>query len=171
MHLTPVQGLHYLPAMLPVYTIINKTNLAAIAALSMLVFSGCGKDEPQYVEVQEVKESPAAQEQNMLSEMNQEAHAHAHDFFHYEKPSNWTEIGHSSMILMAFQAGNPPELVAEMQVSAFPGDVGGKLANINRWRRQVGLGPVDPEAVNDFITELEISELPAWQVSFTGQMM
>lgn len=74
------------------------------------------------------------------------------------------------MVLLAFQIGQPPETMADMAASAFPGDVGGQLANINRWRRQVGLGPVDPEAAKDFITELEVSGLPAWQVAFTGPL-
>ena len=34
----------------------------------------------------------------------------------------------------------------EIAISQFPGDVGGMLANINRWRGQVGLAPVtEPE--------------------------
>lgn len=32
---------------------------------------------------------------------------------------------------------------ADVAVTAFPGDVGGDLANVNRWRRQVGLPPTD----------------------------
>lgn len=30
----------------------------------------------------------------------------------------------------------------EIAVSQFPGDVGGLLANVNRWRQQVGLEPI-----------------------------
>ena len=32
---------------------------------------------------------------------------------------------------------------AEVAITAFPGDVGGVLANVNRWRLQAGLDPVD----------------------------
>lgn len=31
---------------------------------------------------------------------------------------------------------------AEAVITAFPGDVGGPLANVNRWRRQLGMAPV-----------------------------
>jgi hypothetical protein len=34
---------------------------------------------------------------------------------------------------------------AELAVTAFPGDVGGRMANINRWRSQLGLPPGDAE--------------------------
>jgi hypothetical protein len=32
---------------------------------------------------------------------------------------------------------------AELAVTAFPGDVGGDLANVNRWRGQIGLPPIE----------------------------
>ena len=32
---------------------------------------------------------------------------------------------------------------AEVAITAFPGEVGGVLANVNRWRGQAGLDPVD----------------------------
>jgi hypothetical protein len=35
-----------------------------------------------------------------------------------------------------------PDGKAEVTVSAFPGDTGGLLANLNRWRGQIGLEPV-----------------------------
>ena len=37
---------------------------------------------------------------------------------------------------------------AELAVTAFPGDVGGRVANINRWRGQLGLAPATPEALD-----------------------
>ncbi len=33
----------------------------------------------------------------------------------------------------------------EIAVSSFPGDVGGNLANVNRWREQLGLAPLDSD--------------------------
>lgn len=42
-----------------------------------------------------------------------------------------------------------------ISVSRFPGDVGGELANVNRWRGQVGLEPVKAE---DLQKGLEVIE-------------
>ena len=72
------------------------------------------------------------------------------------------------MVLLAFQTGSPPELMADMAVSAFPGDVGGQIANVNRWRRQVGLGPLAPDAATALIKPLAIAGIEAWQVDLTG---
>jgi hypothetical protein len=37
---------------------------------------------------------------------------------------------------------------ADLAVTAFPGDVGGRVANINRWRSQLGLPSVTAEALD-----------------------
>ena len=36
---------------------------------------------------------------------------------------------------------------ADLAISAFPGAVGGELANVNRWRSQLGLGPIEATAL------------------------
>jgi hypothetical protein len=37
---------------------------------------------------------------------------------------------------------NGPEGAGDLSITAFPGDVGGNLANVNRWRGQLRLPPV-----------------------------
>lgn len=43
----------------------------------------------------------------------------------------------------------------EVAITAFPGDVGGVAANINRWRGMVGLEPVDDTHVAQYTTDVE----------------
>lgn len=88
--------------------------------------------------------------------------------FSHTVPEGWVEMPPSAMKRLSLISGHPPQLVTECAVSVFPGDVGGQLANINRWRSQVGLGPVNPEAVDGFITELTMAGQEAWQVDLTG---
>jgi len=53
-------------------------------------------------------------------------------------PDGWARGAERNMRLATFTFGSGSECV----VSAFPGDVGGLHANVNRWRQQVGLGPL-----------------------------
>ena len=140
------------------------------------LLAGCGKSEPQFYEVKEVQEKPTIEEVDH-SGHDHSGHDHAHHEmeaagsglgFTYSLPEGWSELPLSPMVILSLQAGEPPELVATVSVSSFPGDVGGQLANVNRWRRQVGLGPVAPEALDGFITATEVSDIAAWQVDFTG---
>ena len=61
-------------------------------------------------------------------------------------PEGWTQApkggmgGYASFTVKGADGGE-----ARVAVSHFPGDVGGDLANVNRWRGQVGMAPVKPE--------------------------
>ena len=55
---------------------------------------------------------------------------------------------------------------AEVAVSVFPGDVGGLLANVNRWRGQIGLGPVAPDEVASITSDIDANGTKATVVDF-----
>jgi hypothetical protein len=59
-------------------------------------------------------------------------------------PSNWTAQDPGAMRKGSWKI-NVNGATAELAVTAFPGDVGGRMANINRWRSQLGLPPGDAE--------------------------
>ncbi len=48
---------------------------------------------------------------------------------------------------------------AELAVTAFPGDVGGEIANVNRWRGQVGLEPVSDADARSAIVRIDANGL------------
>jgi hypothetical protein len=59
-------------------------------------------------------------------------------------PSHWKAKPSSAMRKGSFAvAGEGGE--ADLSITAFPGNVGGELANLNRWREQVKLPPVSQE--------------------------
>jgi hypothetical protein len=55
-----------------------------------------------------------------------------------------------------------------MVVTVFPGDVGGEVANINRWRSQVQLEPLPAEAVAASVQRWRVGDLEVALVDFTG---
>lgn len=48
---------------------------------------------------------------------------------------------------------------ADLSITAFPGAVGGELANLNRWRGQLSLPPVDERALDANVTRLRSNDL------------
>jgi len=54
-------------------------------------------------------------------------------------PSGWREVPTTQQMRLATFDANG----VEVAVTAFPGAVGGTLANVNRWRGQIGLDPID----------------------------
>lgn len=58
-------------------------------------------------------------------------------------PAHWSANPAAGMRRGSF-AIRGPQGEADMAITAFPGDVGGELANINRWRGQLGLPALNP---------------------------
>jgi hypothetical protein len=60
--------------------------------------------------------------------------------FQYETPPGWKQLPPGNMQVLLFRASSDKES-ADISVSVFPGDTGGLLANVNRWRGMLGLKP------------------------------
>ena len=83
-------------------------------------------------------------------------------------PANWREVPPTQMLLAKF-AISGADGEAEVTVSTFPGDVGGPLANINRWRGMVGLTPVGTEGLDKAFTSLDVMGGKAMLVDVNGK--
>jgi hypothetical protein len=75
----------------------------------------------------------------------------------WETPSGWKEIPGGQFLVAKFVLAGAANTQASVNVSMSPGDGGGMLANVNRWRGQLGLGP---EAEADLAKELQSIDLP-----------
>jgi hypothetical protein len=82
----------------------------------------------------------------------------------YELPVGWTQNRDNPVRLVTITDGQ-----AEVAVNVFPGNVGGTLLNVNRWRGQVGLPPVatEEEAKKD-IREMDVEGRKVQIVDLTG---
>ncbi len=74
-------------------------------------------------------------------------------------PANWQSRQGSSMRKATFAVVGEGGATADLAVTAFPGDVGGDAANVNRWRGQVGLAPVAEADALASIERLEVNGL------------
>lgn len=57
-------------------------------------------------------------------------------------PTSWEPRAGSAMRKGTYVISGADGATAELAITAFPGDVGGDLANVNRWRNQLGLPPI-----------------------------
>ena len=78
-------------------------------------------------------------------------------------PDGWSQAAEAGRMRIAtIRAG-----AAELAITRFPGDVGGLLQNVNRWRRQIGLEPV-LRVEDQPLTRLEVAGLAATRVDLEG---
>ena len=84
----------------------------------------------------------------------------------WKLPKGWTE-----------QAGMPPryavihppiERPGELAVTVFPGNVGGTLPNINRWRAQVGAEPIVEADLEKNITRIDANNIKIIVADISG---
>tara|TARA_B100000989_G_scaffold294784_1_gene274531 strand:- start:892 stop:1575 length:684 start_codon:yes stop_codon:yes gene_type:complete len=85
----------------------------------------------------------------------------------YTVPEGWEDLP-ASGIRKANIKVSDENGTAELTVLVFPGDVGGRLANINRWRRQVGLDDATLEDLPTFTEDYSISQHPGLYVRLEG---
>ncbi len=61
----------------------------------------------------------------------------------YSLPPGWTEKPLTPMRLASFKSTSPDGKETDISVVSLPGMAGGDLANVNRWRGQLQLAPID----------------------------
>lgn len=82
-------------------------------------------------------------------------------------PAHWTAKPASAMRRGSFSIkGDGGD--ADLSITAFPGSTGGLLANVNRWRGQLGLAPLADADVAANTTSIDAGELHLTVVDFTG---
>ena len=86
----------------------------------------------------------------------------------WNPPASWREKKPGPMVLKAFTVGDG---AAAVTISAFPGTVGGTLANVNRWRGQIGLAPVGESDLGTMTQTINASGEKATAVDLAGTDM
>jgi len=85
----------------------------------------------------------------------------------YQVPEGWDDRGASGIRKAHLQVSDANGS-AELTVTVFPGDVGGILANINRWRGQIQLDPITQEQIGTVAKPYQIFHHNALYVTLDG---
>jgi hypothetical protein len=138
------------------------------------MLSGCGEEEIEVYEApQPAIASDSAHDPNDGQDHSGHAHAQpaptpsestASGQFTCTLPEGWTQATPGSMILHSYATASG----AAVNISAFPGDVGGVAANVARWRRQLGLEPQTPDQLNASIKADKIGPVDASRVDMAN---
>jgi len=75
--------------------------------------------------------------------------------FKWKVPAGWQTLPAGQMQVAKFAVPARDGAKAEVFVSVFPSDTGGALANVNRWRKQLGLEAVDEAGLKALATPLD----------------
>lgn len=79
----------------------------------------------------------------------------------WEAPDHWLVGKKSSMRVGSYSVEGSDGESLDFSITTFPGDVGGLLANVNRWLEQVGLQKVDKEGLSEYLSPIKLDGKPA----------
>jgi len=86
----------------------------------------------------------------------------------WNPPSSWKANQSGQMIVKSFSVSGDGGQKANVAISVFPGNVGGTLANVNRWRAQMGLAPIARKDLPEATQSLEVAGGDAVLVDLTN---
>ena len=85
----------------------------------------------------------------------------------FSVPASWKEQPPGSMQLAKY-VPTGAEDQAEITVAVLPGDGGGTIANVNRWRRQLGLAPSAKRELRAALQPLSVNGAEAYLVDLAN---
>jgi hypothetical protein len=83
-------------------------------------------------------------------------------------PADWQEVPASQFLLVEYSIAEANGTKADVNVAELSGNGGGVLANVNRWRGQIGLNPVDESDLAKLTASLDVTGGQATWVDLTG---
>ncbi|MDP3850867.1 MAG: hypothetical protein Q8Q59_10210 [Luteolibacter sp.] len=86
----------------------------------------------------------------------------------WQLPDRWTVGVGSAARYATIAVTGTDGSKGELAVTHFPGDVGGDLANVNRWRGQIGLEPIDETALATTVSEVTAGPRTLKVIDATG---
>ena len=75
--------------------------------------------------------------------------------FHWAVPSSWQTVAPGEMQVARFQVPENGTARGQVFVSLFESDSGGTLANVNRWRKQIGLPNTAENELSQIVSPLD----------------
>ena len=76
----------------------------------------------------------------------------------WKTPEGWMEVPPSAMRYASFSATDGNGGKIDISIATFAGDGGSDADNVNRWRQQIGLPPVDGTTVTSQVTPMKTAD-------------
>ncbi|HVT74755.1 MAG TPA: hypothetical protein VHD61_16600 [Lacunisphaera sp.] len=83
-------------------------------------------------------------------------------------PADWQAKPNGMIRKGSYNVPGDNGAVADLSITAFPGDTGGLFANVNRWRGQIGLPPIAESALEANIQRQDVGDFHLVIVDATG---
>jgi hypothetical protein len=153
---------------------MNVTIISAAATLALLVAGGCSRDEVTHYRVPKeaagagvTPASVATAPPGMAGDVPPPPPPSGESRLTWTLPAGWTQSLTGGMRYATLRTPVAGKL--DVSVVVLPGPAGGELANVNRWRSQIGLPPLDASAMAKARKTLATKAGPLAVYDFTSE--
>lgn len=152
-------------------TLLTNIALVGLLVIGLLLLTACEQQVAESYTIPKEKSAVTTTTQSDKPAMQvlpgMQSFADSASGISYQTPDSWTEFPPSSIRKANFTIDNASG-TAEVSITVFPGDVGGTLANINRWMQQIGLSSIDQVSLNENISSIIISNHQGYFTKLEG---
>jgi hypothetical protein len=146
----------------------QRISTAALALSLALLIAGCDRGDVQVYKVaKDTSKTTAAEDPH--AGHNHGPGEHAEPTLTWKTPSGWEEVAPSQMRAASFRVKAEQGKSADVSVIPLPGMAGGDLDNVNRWRGQVGLSPMNDEELKKAAEPVTIAGSGAQLYDLAGE--
>src|SRR5712671_5866569 len=159
---------------------MNKRLICCVFAAATMVVVGCNRSEsPEQSSAKKLRPAQPATTPPALPPGHPNIDTRSQPLPHgapaevenpkWTVPKDWQEGKRAPMRRASFVVNGPDDQVADIAVTAFPGDVGGMAMNISRWRSQLGLDPITADQVGSMTSKLDVNGVAATLVDLSSE--
>ncbi|MFT3782060.1 MAG: hypothetical protein QM790_08590 [Nibricoccus sp.] len=128
----------------------------ALPLVGLLIFAGCRDQKIRTYKIAKEVAPPASNPMPAGAAGMSAASAAKPPAIHWQKPDAWQEQTGKTMRVGSFLIAEKDGVKTELAITTFPGDVGGDFANVNRWRGQIQLPPINESELSSAITSIDL---------------
>src|SRR5260370_37078780 len=121
----------------------SRFRLGPVAVLLGATLAGCGRNDIQVYRVSRETAPPEAPAP--MAPHSGDAADSASPRLQWKLPAGWEEVAPGEMRVASFRIAGKNAKLADVGIVPLPGLAGSDLANVNRWRGQVGQPPVSED--------------------------
>jgi hypothetical protein len=86
----------------------------------------------------------------------------------WKTPEGWTEVPPSSMRYASFSVSGADDAKIDISIVTFPGEGGSDADNVNRWRGQIGLAPLEGKQIAGMLVPMNAENANFSTVDLAG---
>ena len=145
-----------------------KFNYLWLLVIGVLTLTACKKERTEsYIARKDTSLLSEQEARSLILNQAEDKAVSQQNQFAFQAPKHWQKQTASGFRVASYLVSKN-DLKVDVSVTKFPGDVGGDLANVNRWRTQLGLSSISNTQLNSDITSFKVGTISIKSIQYNS---